>query len=117
VYPDCSVICGEPRYWREQDDVIVNPSLVVGVLSRSTEKYDRGDKSVYYRSIPSLREILLVSQDQTYVEQFVRNTRQMGPDGTSAGWIVDRYTEASQKFSLLSRIEIEVGEIYRGILN
>lgn len=82
VYPDCSVLCGQPEFWNDQKDVIVNPSLVVEVLSPSPAKYDRGDKSAYYRSIKSVQHILLISQDQVSVEHSVRE---------SQSWKVNQY--------------------------
>jgi Uma2 family endonuclease len=55
VYPDAMAVCGEPKFWEGQRDVAVNPSLVMEVLSPSTENYDHGDKSSYYRSIPTIK--------------------------------------------------------------
>lgn len=72
TYPDASVVCGPEKYAAETDDVLVNPTLLVEVLSDSTERYDRGKKFEHYRQIPSLREYLLVSQKEPHVELFVR---------------------------------------------
>jgi len=62
-YPDLVAHCGEPELLDEHRDVLLNPSLIVEVLSASTQAYDRGDKFALYRKIPSLREYLPVSQD------------------------------------------------------
>jgi Uma2 family endonuclease len=70
TYPDCSVICGEPEYFGAQKDVVLNPLLIVEVLSPSTEGYDRGKKFELYRTIPSFQEYLIVHQDQRHVEHF-----------------------------------------------
>jgi Uma2 family endonuclease len=67
-YPDVTVICGEPRYHAEDPDSLTNPRLIVEVLSRSTEKHERGVKFEAYRSIPSFEEYVLVSQDQVKIE-------------------------------------------------
>jgi len=72
TYPDVSVVCGELRYADEQEDTVVNPKLIVEVLSDSTEAYDRGAKFELYRQIPSLQEYLLASQRQPRIEQFIR---------------------------------------------
>jgi Uma2 family endonuclease len=72
TYPDVSVVCGEQRFLDNEEDTLLNPTLVVEVLSDSTEAYDRGKKLEYYRRIPSLREYLLVSQREPRVEQFIR---------------------------------------------
>ena len=107
VYPDCMVLCGEPLFWSDQRDVILNPNLVVEVLSPSTERYDRGDKSWYFRSISSLQDILLVSQDQIFVEH---STKQ--GDGT---WRVSQHSSVGDSIQLITA-ELSLEEIYNGIL-
>lgn len=73
TYPDVAVVCGEEHYLDEQQDTLVNPVLLVEVLSPSTESYDRGQKFAFYRSIPTLKEYALVSQRQKLVEVFRKN--------------------------------------------
>ena len=73
TYPDASVICGELEVDDEHKDTVLNPTLIVEVLSKITEAYDRGKKFDHYRTIPSLREYLLVSQDEPMVQRFLRN--------------------------------------------
>jgi len=70
TYPDLSVVCGAPKFADAQVDTLTNPTLLVEVLSPSTEEYDRGTKVKLYRAIPSLRECLLVSQDAPEVELY-----------------------------------------------
>ena len=70
TYPDLSVVCGELRRHPEDEDAIANPLLLLEVLSRSTESYDRGEKFAHYRRVPSLRHYLLVSQDRRRVDHF-----------------------------------------------
>jgi Uma2 family endonuclease len=72
VYPDASVVCGEPVFEDAEVDTLVNPKLVVEVLSDSTEGYDRGDKFMQYRTIPSFTDYVLVSQNAVRVEHFQR---------------------------------------------
>jgi Uma2 family endonuclease len=74
TYPDVSVICGELQFANETDDTVINPSVLVDVLSDSTEAYDRGKKFEHYQQIGTLREYLLVSQKGPRIEQFVRQT-------------------------------------------
>ena len=62
TYPDVIVICGDPRFADDQRDTLLNPELIVEVLSPSTEAYDRGFKSAQYRTVESLEEYALVSQ-------------------------------------------------------
>jgi Uma2 family endonuclease len=70
TYPDVTVICGEPVFEDEADDTLMNPVVIVEVLSASTEAYDRGKKFARYRLLPSLRAYVLVSQDQPRVEWY-----------------------------------------------
>ncbi len=71
-YPDIVVVCGTPQFEDAHVDTLLNPTLLIEVLSPSTEAYDRGGKFAHYRKIPTLREYLLVSQDQPSVERYVR---------------------------------------------
>jgi Uma2 family endonuclease len=70
TYADCTVICGELQLYGEQKDVILNPLVIVEVLSPSTEAYDRGKKFELYRTIDSFKEYLLVHQDRHHVEHY-----------------------------------------------
>ncbi len=72
TYPDLSVVCGQPQFSDQDENSLVNPSLVAEVLSDSTEAYDRGRKFEHYRQIPSLHEYLLVSQHEARLELFIR---------------------------------------------
>ncbi|MBL8157275.1 MAG: Uma2 family endonuclease, partial [Anaerolineae bacterium] len=72
VYPDVVVVCGEPRLLDRHEDTLLNPTVVVEVLSPSTEQYDRGRKFQKYRTLESLREYILVAQDVERIEHYVR---------------------------------------------
>lgn len=72
TYPDITVVCGDIDYEDNEQDILLNPTVIIEVLSPSTENYDRGKKSHYYRTIPSLQEYLLVAQDSQHIEQFMR---------------------------------------------
>jgi Uma2 family endonuclease len=72
AYPDVVALCGQAKFDDAQKDTLVNPTVIVEVLSDSTEAYDRGFKSEHYRRLESLREYLLVAQDKTHVEHYVR---------------------------------------------
>lgn len=85
TYPDVVVVCGEPRFRDEQRDTLLNPTLIVEVLSKSTEACDRGQKSKHYRSLESLSDYLLIASEEIGTELFTRQ-----PDGT---W---RLTEADR---------------------
>jgi Uma2 family endonuclease len=104
TYPDAMLICGELQYWNGQNDVVTNPTAVVEVSSPSTEKYDRATKSGYYRSVPSMQNILLVSQDRVLVECWTRQD--------ANAWITKQYDSESDVLPL----GFKVMEIYEGIL-
>jgi Uma2 family endonuclease len=72
TYPDVSVVCGEAQFEDDHRDTLLNPTVIVEVLSPSTEAYDRGKKSQHYRALESLREYLLIAQDAQRIEQYVR---------------------------------------------
>lgn len=72
AYPDVVAVCGEPRFLDDQDDTLLNPGLIVEVLSPSTEAYDRGRKFEHYTSIESLREYLLVASDRMRADLYTR---------------------------------------------
>jgi Uma2 family endonuclease len=77
TYPDVTIVCGEPQFLDEQRDTLLNPNLIVEVLSPSTEAYDRGRKFKHYRSVESINQYLLVSSEQIGAELFTRR-----PDGS-----------------------------------
>jgi Uma2 family endonuclease len=72
TYADVLVICGDPRFADDRRDTLLNPALIIEVLSSSTEAYDRGFKSAQYRTVESLEEYALVSQAEPRVEVFRR---------------------------------------------
>lgn len=76
TYPDISVVCGTPQLEDDKFDTLLNPIVIIEVLSPSTEMYDRGKKFQHYRTIPSLQEYLLIAQDSVRVEHYVRGEGQ-----------------------------------------
>jgi Uma2 family endonuclease len=72
TYPDAVVTCEQPRFEDDELDTLLNPQMIIEVLSDSTEKYDRGKKFAHYRRVESLREYVLVSQDRPLVEHYAR---------------------------------------------
>lgn len=105
TYPDVVVVCGEPRLADEHLDTLLNPTLLIEVLSPSTEAYDRGKKFEHYRTIESLAEYLLVAQDEPRIEQFVRQ-----PDGH---WLFTAIAGLPATILLPSiRCELSLSEVY-----
>ena len=94
TYPDVVVVCGEPKFEDTFVDTLLNPTLLVEVLSHSTERYDRIAKSSYYRTLDSLSEHLLVAQDEVRLEQYVKQT-----DGR---WVLFEYSALESVVELSS---------------
>lgn len=107
-YPDVLVICEGPVYYEKRKDAIVNPILIVEVLSDKTEAKDRGEKMLAYRSLESLREYVLVSQDKAIVEQYTEDKE--------GNWI-HKATIGLKSAVKLESIEVELSldEIYQRI--
>lgn len=74
MYPDIVVVCGQPEFEDNQSDTLLNPTVIIEVLSPSTADYDRGAKFGRYRKLDSLKEYVLVSQEQPFIEHFVRQS-------------------------------------------
>lgn len=72
TYPDVMVIDGQPVYHDNRNDTIINPAIIIEVLSKSTQDYDRGGKFAAYRSIPEFREYVLIDQYTVHVEHYVK---------------------------------------------
>lgn len=71
-YPDLTIVCGEPVFHDEHQDVILNPTIIIEVLSPRTKNYDRGIKLERYQNLTSLTDYILISQERPYVEHYVR---------------------------------------------
>jgi Uma2 family endonuclease len=107
-YPDVVAFCGKPELLDRDQDTLLNPRLVVEVLSASTERFDRGRKLFHYRSMASLVEIVLVAQERVAVERYRR-------DGEGA-WHVQDFGAPEQSLELTSiGCSLTVGEIYEGV--
>ncbi len=74
LYPDVIVVCGTPQFEDDKSDTLLNPTLIVEVLSASTAAYDRGPKFSQYRTIDSLQEYLLITPDVPLIERYVRQS-------------------------------------------
>lgn len=72
TYPDASIVCGEIERLQKRNDTILNPVVIVEVLSKRTKSYDRGEKFKLYRSIPSLKEYVLISSLEVLVERYTK---------------------------------------------
>ena len=105
-YPDIVVICGDPQYYDEHRHVVINPSVIIEVLSDSTEAFDRGAKFRRYRNWnPSLNDYILVWQSDSIVEHYVRQ-----PDG---GWSIYVYESIEDSVFIKSiNCTLRLAEVY-----
>ncbi len=108
TYPDVVAVCGGPRFEDGELDTLVNPTVIIEVLSPSTEAEDRGSKFAHYRRLESLREYVLVAQDRMMVERFTRQGEQ---------WVLTEYRRGDESLRLASiECGIPLGEIYAKVM-
>ena len=105
-YPDLVVICGEPEYHDKHKDIVLNPAVIVEVLSESTAEFDRGTKFMRYRSFnPTLTDYILVSQDEAHVEHYIRQA--------NSDWVLREYYGTDKSFRIDSiKCSLSLAEIY-----
>jgi Uma2 family endonuclease len=108
TYPDAIVVCGKPLLADGRKDTLLNPRVIVEVLSPSTEHYDRGLKFQYYRAMESLQDYILVSQDQIRIEQFTR--------GDARSWTLRDYQSVGETLRIESvGVSIPIARIYERV--
>ena len=106
-YPDVVVVCGEPRAEDDTFDTLLNPVVIVEVLSLSTEVYDRGKKFEHYQQIASLTDYILISQDEVHVEHYCRQ---------GSGWLRSEFRGLEDVLSLVSiDCELRLQDVYRRV--
>ena len=109
TYPDVAIVCGGAEFEQVQGvDTLINPQVVIEILSEATERYDRGAKFEQFQKLPSVREYVLVSQDRVRVERFVRQ-----PDET---WVLTTYDDPAAEFALATvPVRVPLADVYRGV--
>ena len=108
TYPDIVIVCEKEKYEDENNDILLNPLVIIEILSDSTEAYDRGNKFSHYQLIDSFAEYILVSQYFCKVEKFTRRK-----DET---WIYSKYHSAEDIVRIeLIKCELPIFEIYRKV--
>jgi Uma2 family endonuclease len=110
VYPDALVVCSEPEFWDNRQDLITNPLLIVEVLSKSTKQHDKGSKFMLYKNLPSFAEYVLVEQDECKVEVWTKTGKNK--------WEFVIHTDLSDHILLQSmeNINVSVADIYENII-
>ena len=108
TYPDVVVACEQPRFEDNQLDTLLNPVIIVEVLSESSEGYDRGAKFELYRALPSLRDYILIAQDKVHVEHFHKRD-----DGRWLLWESNNVADCIQLGT--TNVELRVGNLYEKV--
>lgn len=107
TYPDILVICGEPEFADNQFDTVLNPTLIIEILSSSTASYDKGVKFELYREIPSLKEYITIDSTKIHTEQFVKND--------SSTWTLHEFKNLSDSFIIASiKMPVRISDWYTG---
>jgi Uma2 family endonuclease len=108
TYPDVVAVCGGRTFADETRDILLNPIVIMEVLSPTTADYDRSDKGQDYRSIGSLQDLVIVSQEEPYIEHFVRQDQDR--------WQLSSIRGLDGSLELKSvGVNLEASDIYRGI--
>jgi Uma2 family endonuclease len=94
TYPDVVVVCGQPQFTDVVRDTLTNPTIIIEILSASTERYDRGLKFENYRTIETLRDYLLIAQDHYHIEHYVQQANNQ--------WLLTEATQLEEAIDLQS---------------
>lgn len=109
TYPAAVIICGESKLLDKEQDTLLNPSVIVEVLSKSTQSYDRGDKFNLYRAIPSLKEYILIASESIGVEHYTRQENNT--------WLLKEYKQLSDALHIKTiAFSLPLAELYSGVI-
>lgn len=109
VYPDVAVVCGRPEFVDDSRDTLLNPRIIVEVLSPSSEAYDRGDKFTNYRKLASMNHYILAAQDKPFVEVYTRSENGV--------WELREYGPGSTIVLTSPECTLDVDQIYAGVFD
>lgn len=108
TYPDVMILAGKPEYFNNRTDIIVNPQVIVEVLSKSTKGYDREDKFQTSRTISTFQEYLLIDQTRIHVDQFSKTGKKQ--------WTLREYDEEDEAIALVTvPFEISLQDLYNKV--
>jgi Uma2 family endonuclease len=108
TYPDAMVVCGPTQYFPQRTDAILNPTVIIEVLSKLTRTLDQGEKFVWYRSLPTLQDYILIDQYRVHVDCYHKVA--------NGQWLLTEYTSLDNVVTLESvNVEIPVGQLYRRV--
>jgi len=105
VYPDVVAVCGDAQFEDNTFDTLSNPTVIIEILSDSTERYDKGRKAELYRALPTMQDYVLISQTHCYMEHYHRQT--------ATQWLFTIISQMDEKLTLPSvNVTIAVQDIY-----
>jgi len=108
TYPDIMIVCGKIEFYQERNDTIINPIAIFEVLSESTKNYDRGEKFVFYRAIPTFQEYVLIDQSGVHLEHFYI--------GEKGKWTLTEYDDLDAVLKLTKvDFQISLRDIYHRV--
>ncbi|MHC5738651.1 Uma2 family endonuclease [Nostoc sp.] len=108
TYPDVMILAGEPEFFNNRKDIILNPQIIIEVLSQSTKGYDREDKFQAYRTISTFQEYLLIDQTRIHVDQFSKTGKKQ--------WALREYDEEDEAIALVTvPFEISLQDLYNKV--
>jgi Uma2 family endonuclease len=109
TYPDVVAVCGESKFEDQVFDTLLNPTVIIEVLSETTESYDRGKKAALYRGLESLQDYILIAQDHCYLEHYHRQN--------STQWLLTIITSCHDSLGLTSiHVTLAVRDIYDKVI-
>ncbi|HAZ48424.1 MAG TPA: hypothetical protein DDW76_34325 [Cyanobacteria bacterium UBA11369] len=115
VYPDVMVIAGKPEYHENRKDTIINPQVIIEVLSKSTKGYDLGDKFSYYRTIPTFQEYILIDQTKIAIEQYSKQSNKRWSyceyDEEDAGLLFNSFGVEVPLVDIYEKVDFEAEEV------
>ena len=107
TYPDISIFCGDVITTKEDEDTATQPTVIIEILSNSTKNYDRGQKFMLYRAIPTLKEYILIDSESIHAEHFAINKEGL--------WQLKEYSNAEEKIIIETlSVQLPLGDIYEG---
>lgn len=108
TYPDVMVIPGKPEYYNNRQDTVMNPQVIIEVLSKSTKAYDRTDKFKLYQTIPTFQEYILIDQSQVYIEQYCKLANKR--------WSYSQYDDEDTALVFSSfQVEVALADVYEKV--
>jgi len=108
TYPDVMVIPGKPEYYNNRKDTVINPQVIIEVLSKFTKSYDRSDKFQFYQTLPTFQEYILIDQSRIYVEQYCKLANKR--------WSYSQYDEEDTALVFSSfQVEVPLADMYEKV--